>query len=110
MILQRRTFLIGAGALAASPALAAPGVVPRMMTDYVSYSPDQIYDFNIPWNINLSYRFNVSRGNYLNPDTLITVQAISQRIKTGSLNAFTDPLAPARQGRQLVRRRDISRG
>ncbi|MBL0310800.1 MAG: hypothetical protein IPP77_14340 [Bacteroidetes bacterium] len=63
--------------------VAAPGVVPRMMTDYVSYSPDQIYDFNIPWNISLSYRFNLSRGNYLNPDTLITVQAISL---TGDFN------------------------
>jgi peptidyl-prolyl cis-trans isomerase A (cyclophilin A) len=32
MILQRRTFLIGAGALAASPALAAPGVVHVKLT------------------------------------------------------------------------------
>ena len=39
----------------------------------------------------------------------VTVQAISQRIKTGSLDAFTDPLAPVRQGRQLVRRRDIAK-
>lgn len=40
----------------------------------------------------------------------VTVQAISQRIKAGSLDAFTDPLAPSRQGRQLVRRGDVARG
>lgn len=38
----------------------------------------------------------------------VSVQAISQRIKAGTLDAFTDPLAPERQGRQLVRRRDVS--
>lgn len=38
----------------------------------------------------------------------VTVQAISQRIKAGTLEAFIDPLAPARQGRQLVRRSDIT--
>lgn len=37
----------------------------------------------------------------------VSVQAISQRIKTGTLDAYTDPLAPSRQGRQLVRRQDV---
>jgi len=37
----------------------------------------------------------------------VTVQAISQRIERGKLNAFIDPLAPERQGRTLVRRQDI---
>ncbi len=37
----------------------------------------------------------------------VTVQAISQRVKTGTLQAFTDPLAPERQGRQLVKRSDV---
>lgn len=56
---------------------AAAGAPPRFMGDYVSYSPNQIYDFSIPWNVNLSYRFNLTRGNFMNPDTLITVQAIN---------------------------------
>jgi len=37
----------------------------------------------------------------------VSVQAISQRIKAGTLEAFVDPLAPSRQGRQLVRRSDV---
>lgn len=50
---------------------------PSYIGDYVSYNPNQVYDFDIPWNINLSYRFNLTRGTTLNPDTLITVQSIS---------------------------------
>ena len=38
----------------------------------------------------------------------VTVQAISQRVKRGTLKAYTDPFAPERQGRQLVRRSDIA--
>lgn len=37
----------------------------------------------------------------------VSVQAISQRIERGKLQAFVDPLAPARQGRKLVRRSDV---
>lgn len=50
--------------------------VPNFMGDYVSYSPDQIYSFDIPWNLSLGYNFNISKGTLLNPDTLITVQSI----------------------------------
>lgn len=38
----------------------------------------------------------------------VTVQAISQRIMRGKLDAYTDPLARERQGRQLVRRGDVA--
>lgn len=37
----------------------------------------------------------------------VTVQAISQRIERGKLDAFIDPFAPERQGRQKVRRSDV---
>lgn len=50
---------------------------PSYVGDYVSYNPNQVYDFDIPWNVNLSYRFNLTRGTTFNPDTLITVQSIS---------------------------------
>ncbi|MFN8300692.1 MAG: putative LPS assembly protein LptD [Chitinophagales bacterium] len=50
---------------------------PQFMGDYVSYNPNQIYDFDIPWNLGVSYRFNITRGTTLNPDTVITVQSIS---------------------------------
>lgn len=50
---------------------------PAYVADYVSYNPNQIYDFDIPWNVNLSYRFNLTRGTTFNPDTIITVQAIN---------------------------------
>lgn len=49
---------------------------PRFMADYVSYSPDQIYDFDIPWNMSLSYNFNISKGTTFNPDTIVTVQTV----------------------------------
>ena len=39
----------------------------------------------------------------------VTVQAISQRIERGALKAFTNPLAPERQGRTLVRRSDVAK-
>ena len=38
----------------------------------------------------------------------VSVPAISQRILRGSLRAFTDPFAPERQGRQLVRRSEVT--
>lgn len=59
------------------PQSAMTQEVPKFVGDYVSYNPDQFYDFDIPWNINLGYRFNITRGAYLNPDTIITVQSIS---------------------------------
>lgn len=37
----------------------------------------------------------------------VTVQAISQRIERGTLDAFVDPLAKERQGKRLVRRGDV---
>ncbi len=49
---------------------------PRMMADYVSYQPDQIYNFDIPWNLSLAYNFNISKGTYQNPDTVLTTQTI----------------------------------
>lgn len=38
----------------------------------------------------------------------VSVQAISQRIERGTLRGFTNPAAPARQGRTLVRRSDVA--
>ena len=38
----------------------------------------------------------------------VSVQAISQRIERGKLQAFINPFAPERQGRQMVRRRDVA--
>jgi hypothetical protein len=58
------------------PTNPAYDATPRFMGDYVSYHPDQIYNFDIPWNLSLGYNFNVSKGTYLNPDTIITVQTI----------------------------------
>lgn len=49
---------------------------PALMGDYVTYNPDQIYNFDIPWNLSLSYNFNISKGTFINPDTIVTVQAI----------------------------------
>jgi hypothetical protein len=49
---------------------------PQYMGDYVSYNPDQIYHFDIPWNLSLSYNFNISRGTFTNPDTIVTVQTV----------------------------------
>lgn len=37
----------------------------------------------------------------------VSVSTIASRIDRGRLAAFTDPSAPSRQGRRLVRRRDI---
>lgn len=38
----------------------------------------------------------------------VTVQAMSQRVTRGKLRTFTDPLAPDRQGKRLVRRSEVS--
>lgn len=51
-------------------------VAPNYMGDYVSYNPNQIYNFDIPWNLSLGYNFNIYKGTTFNPDTLITVQSI----------------------------------
>lgn len=61
-------------------ATAVTDNAPKYMADYVSYNPNQIYDFDIPWNVSLSYRFNLTRGSTLNPDTIITVQSVSASI------------------------------
>ena len=62
------------------PALASTDPVPKYVGDYVSYNPDQIYNFDIPWNFTLNYNFNVTRGTYFNPDTLIKTQTLSLRL------------------------------
>ncbi len=49
---------------------------PRMMSDYVSLNPDDYYDFNIPWTLNLAYNFDISRGTFDNPDTIVTTQSL----------------------------------
>jgi hypothetical protein len=59
------------------PAISPADAVPKYIGDYVSYSPDQIYNFDIPWNVNLAYRFNITHGTSANPDTIIKVQSIS---------------------------------
>ncbi len=60
-----------------SPTLSADDALPSYVADYVSYDPNRIYNFDIPWNVSLSYRFNLTHGTYFNPDTIITVQSIS---------------------------------
>ncbi len=49
---------------------------PAFIADYVSYNPDKIYDFDIPWNVSLSYNFNITKGTFANPDTILTVQSV----------------------------------
>lgn len=58
------------------PSIANNDAAPKYMGDYVSYNPNQIYNFDIPWNISLAYNFNISKGTTYNPDTVITVQSI----------------------------------
>ncbi len=53
-----------------------PSPPPNFMADYVSYSPDQVYNFDIPWNLSLGYNFNITKGTFENPDTVVTVQTI----------------------------------
>ena len=53
---------------------------PKFVGDYVSYSPDQIYNFDIPWNLSMGYNFNITRGTYLKPDTIITVQSVNLKL------------------------------
>jgi hypothetical protein len=49
---------------------------PAVFGDYVIYNPDQIYNFDIPWNLSLGYNFNITHGTTYNPDTVITVQSL----------------------------------
>ncbi len=49
---------------------------PKYFGDYVSYNPNQIYNFDIPWNLSLGYNFVLSKGYLNNPDTIITNQSI----------------------------------
>lgn len=53
---------------------------PKFMGDYVSYNPNQIYNFDIPWNLSLGYNFNISKGTFFNPDTILTVQTLSASV------------------------------
>lgn len=53
---------------------------PKFIGDYVSYSPDQIYNFDIPWNLSGGYNFNITHGTYLKPDTIIVVQSINLKL------------------------------
>lgn len=53
---------------------------PKFMADYVSYNPNQIYNFDIPWNLSLAYNFNISKGTFFNPDTVITIQTVSASV------------------------------
>ncbi len=55
---------------------AAPPPPPRGMSDYVSFNPDDYYDFNIPWTVNVAYNFDITRGTFDNPDTIVTTQAL----------------------------------
>jgi hypothetical protein len=59
---------------------AGNDATPRYMGDYVSYNPNQIYNFDIPWNISLAYNFSITKGNTFNPDTIITVQSINANL------------------------------
>jgi hypothetical protein len=58
------------------PLPANNDATPLLMGDYVSYNPDQIYNFDIPWNLSIGYNFNITKGTTYNPDTVITVQSI----------------------------------
>ena len=58
------------------PSLTGNDALPNFMGDYVSYNPDQIYNFDIPWNLSLGYNFNISKGTTYNPDTILTVQSL----------------------------------
>jgi len=53
---------------------------PKFVGDYVSYAPDQIYNFDIPWNLSMGYNFNITHGTYLKPDTIITVQSVNIKL------------------------------
>lgn len=50
---------------------------PNIFSDYVSYNPDEYYDFSIPWTVGVSYNFNVTQGIFFNPDTTILTQTVS---------------------------------
>ena len=62
------------------PSLPPSEAPPKFMGDYVSYSPDQIYNFDIPWNFSAGYNFNITHGTYLKPDTIVTVQSINLKL------------------------------
>lgn len=55
---------------------ATNDAAPKYFGDYVSYNPNQVYNFDIPWNLSLGYNFNISKGTYNNPDTILTTQSI----------------------------------
>jgi len=55
---------------------AAAAPLPKGMSDYVSLNPDDYYDFNIPWTVNVAYNFDITRGTVQNPDTVVTTQSL----------------------------------
>ena len=71
------TFSVHSKPKASLPPSEAP---PKYIGDYVSYSPDQIYNFDIPWNFSAGYNFNITHGTYLKPDTIITVQSLNVKL------------------------------
>jgi len=81
-LLRFATATIGASTTISSKprTQAASQEAPKYMADYVSYNPNQFYDFDIPWTIGLNYRFNLSKGIPTNPDTLLIVQTLGANI------------------------------
>lgn len=57
-----------------------PAPLPAYVSDYVSFDPDDYYDFDIPWSVGIDYNFNLTRGTFTNPDTFIISQAVSANI------------------------------
>ena len=47
--------------------------------DYVSYNPDEYYDFNIPWNLNVAYTMDLrtSFQTFTQRDSLVFTQALT---------------------------------
>ncbi len=61
------------------PSLTPSQTPPKLFGDYVSYNPNQIYNFDIPWSLSFNYHFNITHGSYLNPDTVVTTQTIAMQ-------------------------------
>lgn len=78
-LLRFSTANIGASMNLNSKARPTPEITqapPSFAADYVSYNPNQIYNFDIPWSLSLGYNFNLSKGTTFNPDTIITMQTV----------------------------------
>ena len=61
---------------AKAPNTAAQTKGVQYMSDYVSYDPNDYYDFNIPWTFSFNYNLNIQRGTSFNPDTILIVQGM----------------------------------